>query len=183
MNSLYRKLELLANTAIILVVVLIAGALIRNHFMSTRQEAIAGIPVGSKISLPDIDWAKNDQTLILVLQKGCRFCKESAPFYQRLVRETAGYSNLQLVAALPNTVNDSKQYLSDLGISLNEVRQVSLSSLGVEGTPSLILVDRAGKVAASWVGQLPPDKEAEVLKHFQVNNAANKLRETNFSTN
>lgn len=171
MSSLYKKIEAMANVAIILIAVLIVGLLVKKYIAPARQKTIAEISVGNKLSLPDIDWAKNGQTLLFVLQKGCHFCTESAPFYQRLVRAMAGRSNLHLVALLPNTIDESQQYLSELGVSVSEIRQAPLNSIGAEGTPTLILVDGAGKVAASWVGQLPPDKEAEVMKRLQVNNA------------
>lgn len=171
MNNLYRKIELLANVSIILVALLIAGVLLRNYFAPAQPEPIAGIPVGNKVQLPDVDWERNGKTLLLVLKKGCHFCTESAPFYQRLVRETAGRGNVRLVAVLPDEVDESKQYLGDLGIPLDEVRQASPYSLGVGGTPTLILVDGAGKVSASWVGRLAPDKETDVLNRLQVNDA------------
>lgn len=140
--------------------------------MPTSQNAVAPIPTGMKVSLNDADWGKYGQTLLLVLQKDCHFCTESAPFYQRLEREMARNSNVRLVAVLPNTVDESKKYLGDLGLSIHEVRQASLSSLGVGGTPTLILVDGTGKVEASWVGQLPPGKETEVLKRLHVSTVA-----------
>lgn len=89
------------------------------------------------------------------------------------MHETAGDSNIRLVAVLPDTLDQSQQYLSYLGVSVNEVRQASLKSIGVGGTPTLILVDKDGQVAVSWIGKLPPGKEVEVLKRLQVNNVAN----------
>src|SRR5205085_12578264 len=46
-----------------------------------------GSPVGSTLSLAGMNWAKNKQTRLLVLRDGCHFCSDSAPFYQRLVKE------------------------------------------------------------------------------------------------
>lgn len=173
-NSVYKKIELLANVAIIIVAVLIAGVLAKNYFMPARPEPIAGVPVGAEVALPDVDWANNGQTLLLVLKKDCRFCTQSAPFYQRLARETAARGDVRLVAVLPHPVDESKQYLNDLGVAVGEVRQASPGSVGGGATPTLILVDGAGKVAGSWVGQLPPDKEAEVLKRLQAGKVAGK---------
>ncbi|MBV9926722.1 MAG: hypothetical protein JOZ96_17015 [Acidobacteria bacterium] len=172
MHNLYRKIELLANVAIILVALLITGVLAKNYLLPASPEPIAGIPAGSKVQLPDVDWGRNGKTLLLVLKKGCHFCTESAPFYQRLVRETAGRGDLHLAAVLPDSVDEGRQYLGDLGIRLDDVRQSRPDTLGVGGTPTLILVDGSGKVAASWVGRLAPDKEAEVLSRLQANSAA-----------
>jgi hypothetical protein len=172
-SRLSKKIELIANLAIIVVAVLLIGSLIKNYMMPARKEISGGIPLGSKILIPDIDWASNGQTLLLALQKDCHFCTESAPFYQRLVRETSGYSNVRLVAVLPNVLDEGKQYLNHLGISINEVRQAALDSIGVDGTPTLILVDGNGKVEAAWVGRLSANREEEVLKRLQVSSVGN----------
>jgi hypothetical protein len=48
-------------------------------------------------------------------------------------------------------------------VTVDEVRQDSLDSIGVTGTPTLILVNREGAVDGVWVGKLPPEGETEVL--------------------
>jgi hypothetical protein len=41
------------------------------------------------------------------------------------------------------------------------------ASLGVRGTPTLLLVNNTGKIADFWVGKLSPDKEAEGLRRLR----------------
>jgi hypothetical protein len=122
----------------------------------------AGI-VGKAISLPDTDWKRNNQTLVLVLSTGCHFCTESASFYKELVQKRAKQGNTRLVAALPQPVDASRKYLSDLGIAVDDVRQLPPNSLGVRGTPTLLLVNKDGVVTDSWRGKLSPDKELKVM--------------------
>jgi hypothetical protein len=122
----------------------------------------AGI-VGKSISLPDTDWKRGDQTLVLVLSTGCHFCTESASFYKELVQKRAKQGNTRLVAVLPQPVDASRKYLSDLGIAVDDVRQLPPNSLGVRGTPTLLLVNKDGVVTDSWRGKLSPDKELEVM--------------------
>ncbi len=167
MNKLSKRINLVANLAIALVVILIAIVFARNYLLAPRPAAGAEdyrIPVGTRVSLSGIDWAKNGQTLLLVLRKGCRFCEESAPFYRRLATEAAtNKSRVRIVAVLPQEVDESKQYLSSLGVSTDEVRQSALDALGVQGTPTVILVNAQGEVQASWAGKLPAAQETEVL--------------------
>lgn len=160
-DNILKKTELLANVAIIIVAVLLGGVLIKRYLLTSDdafgdRNNVSRITAGTKVSLPEIDWAKSDRTLLLVLSKGCRFCSESATFYQRLVRDTDG-RGVQFVAVLPQDVNEGRKYLNELGVTINEVKQSSLDSLGVGGTPTLILVNREGAVTDSWVGKLPPD--------------------------
>ena len=47
------------------------------------------------------------------------------------------------------------------------MRHSALRDIGVEGTPTLLLVDESGKVIASWVGKLGPDQEAAVFARLK----------------
>lgn len=178
-DNFLKKTELLANIAIIVVALLLGGVLVKRYLLnsgdaSDSQNSVLRIPAGSKVSLPEIDWAKSDRTLLLVLSKGCHFCSESAPFYQRLVRDTSGRGDVRLVAVLPQDVNEGRKYLNELGVPIDEIKQSTLESLSVGGTPTLILVDNKGAVTDSWVGKLLPDKESEVLDRLQGNKVASR---------
>lgn len=167
MKDLYKRVELIANVAIIVVALLISTVLIRSFLLSRNINHRHQISVGTRISLPGVDWAKNGQTLLLILSQGCGFCTESAPFYQRLTRELKSRAGIQVVAVLPQSLSNSQQYLNDLNVSVAEIRQAQLDTIGVSGTPTLVLVDKAGLVKEAWVGKLTDDKETEVLSRLQ----------------
>jgi thiol-disulfide isomerase/thioredoxin len=164
MTGFTRKLEAGANVAIIVVAVLLGVVLVKNFLLAPSTLRAAEISAGTKVSLPGVDWGANRKTLVMVLQKGCHFCAESAPFYQRLARETSGQTGLRLLAVLPQRTDEAKEYLGSLSVPVQDVMQATPDSLGVGGTPTLILVDDHGAVIKSWVGKLPADQEAEVLK-------------------
>jgi thioredoxin-related protein len=170
-TDISKRIELLANVAIIAVAVLLVVVVVKKFLLAdaVSPPTRAEVKVGNKIALPGVDWSKSDQHVVLVLQKGCHFCAESAPFYQRLIRETAGRNDLQLIATLPQSVEESRQYLGEMGLSISEVKQAAPSSVGAPGTPTLLLVDASGAVTGAWVGKLPPDKEAEVLRQLKLN--------------
>lgn len=167
LTNMFRKIELLANVAIVLIAILIGGVFVKNYFLNNSETA-SQIKVGTKVSLPEVDWAKNNQTLLLVLSNNCHFCTESAPFYQRLVQETSKSKNAQLIAVMPQEVSEGKHYLNDLGVSISDVRQIPLDSLKVKGTPTLLLIDNKGIVADLWAGKLSADKESEVLDRLNL---------------
>lgn len=167
--KLSRKIEVIANIAIIVVAILLGFTLAKNYFWPTSKDA-ASRPsvnmVGRKLSLPDVDWAKNERSLVLVLQSNCRFCTESAPFYRELLKRQAAQPNLKLLAVLPDSIDDSKAYLGSLGVIIGEIRQSSLSSIGVAGTPTLLMVDNTGTVTNEWRGRLDSAGEAEIISRF-----------------
>ncbi len=166
---MFKKIELLANVAIIVIALLLGAVLVKRYLMTDSQAsrpAAEQIRPGTKIDLPGVDWSKSQQTLVLALSDGCRYCTESAAFYQRLAKEKASAGGVRLIAVLPQEVSQGQTYLSKLGVAVDEVRQSTLSTIGVSGTPTLLLVDNNGAVKQSWLGKLPPDKETEVLSIF-----------------
>ncbi|HEV2800125.1 MAG TPA: hypothetical protein VGW12_06500 [Pyrinomonadaceae bacterium] len=175
MPNLAKKVELLANIAIIAVALVLGGVLVKKYVLADGQadkQAAAPqpdirVPRGTQLSLPGVDWAHNDQTLLLVVSDTCRYCTNSAEFYRRLVQEKAAKGGPRLVAVLPQDMDRSRAYVDKLGVAVDEVKQSPLDAVGVKGTPTLILVNREGQAIESWVGRLAPDKEAEVLSHFK----------------
>jgi thioredoxin-related protein len=176
-TDIHRKIEFATNIAIVVVAVLLCVVLVKNHLISRSSPPTNGLEennqnalqTGAKLSISEIDWEHNGQTLLLVLSTTCHFCSESAPFYQRIVKELG--DNTRLVAVLPQSVNDSRDYLNSLGVSVDEVKQISFSSINVKGTPTLMLVNSKGIVINEWVGRLPSDQEAEVLSQVQSDRA------------
>ena len=163
MNKLKQNVEFLANVAIIVVAVAICAALVRQYFFATPAPTAQQPTVGSKIELPGVDLSASDKTLLLVLQKGCHYCTESGPFYQKLAQEAANRGGqVKLVAVLPQDPDEGRRYLSGLGVAVANIAQASLDSLSVGGTPTLIMVNR-GAVSDVWVGKLDATEESQVL--------------------
>jgi hypothetical protein len=176
-DGIFKKTELIANIAIIIVALLLGAVLVKRFLLPGNETTAARnadphIPAGSKASLSGVDWARNGQTLLMVLSRDCHFCTESAPFYQRLARETAGRPDVHLLALFPQEVEEGKKYLDNLGISVSEIRQAAPASTGAGGTPTLILVDQNGIVKKSWVGKLSAPEESEVLSQLAANRTA-----------
>lgn len=166
MSKTYQKVELTANVLIIIVAVLFGAVLVQKYFfgvpIASNQSARAQPTIGSRINLSDVDWANQPKTLILVLQTGCHFCNESAPFYKRII-ESVQNKNVKLIAVFPSNKEESAAHLNDLGLTNMEVKQLPLNSLQVSGTPTLILTNDKGEVTDYWIGKLSPDREMEVI--------------------
>ncbi|HMD86526.1 MAG TPA: redoxin family protein [Terriglobia bacterium] len=159
------RLESFANLATIIVSLVLTVVLIKVFLlpqsspMSGRAESRVGMSL--KQSLPDVDWAKNKRTLVLAVSTQCHYCTESAPFFQRIQKERP--EGLKMVAVLPQAVDEGRKYLDGEGVHVDDVKQATLSTIGVTGTPTMLLVDGKGPVAKVWEGKLQPDQEAGVL--------------------
>jgi thioredoxin-related protein len=166
MKGIAKKIEITANISIIVVAIMIVATLVHRYFSTPKTQALSTISVGTKLTLSDVDWVKNGRTLVLALQEGCHYCSESALFYQRLVA-AASKKNIQIVAVFPQPVESAQKYLNNFKIPVNNVKQATLKSIGVQGTPTILLVGNKGDVMASWIGKLPASKEIEVLESLR----------------
>lgn len=173
MSNLPKKIEVLSNIAITVLAILLSIVLVKRfilpHVHTEPSILRNSLKQGERISLLDVNWSKKDLTVLLVLSKDCRFCTESAPFYQRLMKESQKSNKFSLIAVLPQTVSEGYHYLDSLGIAVDDVKQVKPIDIGATGTPTLILVDAVGRVVEQWVGKLPALKEEEVLRRLHVN--------------
>lgn len=166
MAKAQKTIEIIANVAIIAVAIVLGYVLIKQFVFPTAAPPAPGAPkppeIGTKISLPETDFATSEKTLVVALKKGCKFCTESADFYQKLVK-AAGEKNIRVIAAFPHTVEEGQGYLKELNVPITEMKQADFSVLKVSGTPTLIIADKNGQIQKAWLGKLPPDKETEVI--------------------
>lgn len=162
MNKLTQKLEVAANVLIIVVALILGGVLVKKYFFTEAAPERKQPVIGQKVADTGTDLAAHQKNVLLVLQKGCKFCTESADFYKKLLEQTKD-KNVKVTALLPQPKEEAEQYIKELGISGIEVRQSQLDPLNVSGTPTIIVTDNQGVISDTWIGKLPPEKETEVL--------------------
>lgn len=173
-NRLTKGIEISANIAIIIVAVLLGAVLVRQMLaggMQTRAPAPqpnVATDLSTRLMLPGVDWSENKRTLVLALSSTCHFCTESAPFYQRLAKE----EGVRLIAVVPQDVTEGRAYLDRVRVPIVDVRQMPLDVIGVDGTPTVFLVDNEGRISGKWVGKLSPDGESELLEQVRADATA-----------
>jgi rhodanese-related sulfurtransferase/thioredoxin-related protein len=167
MAGITRKINLLANVLLVIAGLAVSGVAVRHYLRNIPARDTPSLATGSKVQLADVNWAENGQTLLLVLDISCRYCTESAPFYQALAEEAAQSRAVHLVAAFQQEAKYGRDYLRGLGVNIEHVRQAKLSTLGVRGTPMLILLDGSGSVMRKWVGKLAKWQELEVIAYVR----------------
>ena len=60
------------------------------------------------------------RTLVMVLSKGCHFCEDSAPFYQRLISQSQqAVSSSSVVAVFPDTADAVKEVVQSEGLRIH----------------------------------------------------------------
>ena len=157
-----RSLEIAANVAILVVASLIVANFVRLKWPTSEQSEAPKI--GSRISIPGRK-SEDGPTLVMALQKGCKYCEDSSSFYRRLHTERSG-SLPRMLAVIPGNKTEIASYLSQQGILVDDVVNASLPEIKVLYTPTLLLVDRSGMVTDVWVGKLNASEESEVIRRL-----------------
>lgn len=149
-----------------------AGVLVKRQvFPSPSRTNAPQINAGEKLNVPNVDWEQNKKSLVFFLQKGCHYCADSAPFYRQLIA-AAAKKNVKSLAILPNSADDARQYLKSLELPIDNLATGSLASYKVNGTPTVLFVDRNGIVRSVWFGAAP-EREKEMrdrLDQFEADN-------------
>ena len=154
------KLENIANLSLIVACALVVGLLFYNQFGHKESEADRQL-AGNIVDLKRIGPITSDRALIVILSTECKYCAASTPFYQRIASTP---SKMETIASFRQPAHDGEVYLRKQGIPFSHV--VGGYSL-VPATPTILLIDRSGKVRKAWVGKLPAEEEQEVIHQLQ----------------
>ena len=159
-------LDVTTNIVVVVFALVAIGVLVKTYFAPSGAKTSIPLTKGSVLrEIAGVDYKQAPRTLILALNVDCRFCTKSVPFYNALAearQENGGQFNL--VAAFINKDPELvKSYVEQKGLSVQAIPGVDLDKLGVHMTPTLILVDSAGRVLDSWRGELQPDGERDLF--------------------
>ena len=164
---LSRLLEATTNVVVIVVALVVGGATVKNYFTSDVPKTSAAKLVGRHLENA-YQWKAHPATLLLALRKDCRYCEASMPFYRRINDlRTTNQLKVHLVAVFPDDGTSVRAFLHGYDLTVESISGMTLSRLGVSGTPTLLLVDQTGTVVGAWVGQLSEDGEAEVISKIK----------------
>lgn len=111
----------------------------------------------------DIDFSAAARTLLVVLQRPCRYCDDSLPLYRRLEARAAGRNEVRIVVVAPPRNRGIDDYLASEGFEPDAVVFADPERFPVSGTPALMVVDGEGLLTHSWIGLLDAGQEAEVF--------------------
>lgn len=164
------QLERAANMAIIVACGLVIASLGRNFYISRRQAAdsLPAMKRGQVLTVPGYAPDNRQPTLVMALSTHCSFCQASVPFYQKLTAfKKSAPQGLRLLAVLPEDQDAAIAYLKEHGIAADAVLSLPLSGIGVNGTPTLMLLDERNKLEEFWVGKLTDGQEATVLARLK----------------
>jgi hypothetical protein len=168
-----KLLEKLTTLAVLIAAVLVIAVTARDRLFpgnNPHQDAARAAQqlVGKSFPVPAGYQIGKTATLLLVVSSTCHFCSESMPFYRQLAAiqpKTSG--EFGLLAVMPESSDTGLEYLSKNGVTVAGAISTSLSKVGLAATPTLVLLDRDGRVKDVWVGMLNASRQGNVLKRLR----------------
>lgn len=163
-----KRLDLVTNIVVI-VTSLVLLSFLGHLWLADQRKPLSNVTqvknlVGNSIQLKGVDFQQRDKTLLIAISDTCHFCKESQPFYRLLAETSSSKGNLVAVLSMPQL--DADKYVHTwISPSIQSV-SAPLDVLGVHSTPTLLLVDRSGKVRNAWVGKLDDAQQKQVQSLF-----------------
>jgi len=131
---------------------------------STRAEPPTYKP-GDSFEVPvEMSFDTADKTIVLVLRSTCVFCTESMPFYRTLIAAAKSGGVTQAIVLGSEDEQTTRTYVSQHALEVDRVASVPSTSLKVSGTPTVVLVDRKGKVQNVWVGRPSSSDQRKMLE-------------------
>lgn len=144
-----KHLDRIANIAVILGIVVFLTLVTRNEIRSTvpHQKLL-----GKSITLPEIRFPLQRGAILLALSTTCHFCQEGLPFYKQLPELLHG--KLEIIAVFPQEANEARSYVERSSLRVDRIISTDLGPIGVSATPTVLLIDRMGRVQGVWTGVL-----------------------------
>jgi thiol-disulfide isomerase/thioredoxin len=155
-------LDKIANVALMLGVAVFLYVVFHGDFIvrKSRPQPASAL-TGSSLKVPGLNFNQQHKSFVLAISTTCHFCKDSMPFYRELSMKTQG--KVDLIAVLPQKVDEANVFLGSSSVMATKVVSASLDTLGVTGTPTLLLVDSQGKVQKEWMGELNDEQKKQVF--------------------
>jgi len=166
MSQSTTRLEQIAQIAFILACVVLSGvALFRFGWTPSVAPSpnSSAMPLKIGITLDKSSPLVDDRqaTALIVVSSRCRYCIDSLPLYRRLV-EASSTNSFRVVFAGTEALDTTTGFLIANG-HVNPTVVELPPAIQVSVTPTLILIDKSGKVTNFWLGRLGQQQEDQLF--------------------
>lgn len=166
------KLEKLTHVLLIAVccgsLFLLAERRLKSKVTTNRVGVVRQTQIGKALRLAGANWEESRLNVVIGLRSTCPFCAASLPFYKRLSeisRQRRGEVSVLVVS--PEKEDSVEAFLSRAGVSVDRIFRSALEPLGVDGTPTIFVVDSRGIVRDQFAGKLEDQREKTLLAKLE----------------
>jgi len=115
-----------------------------------------------RFELRDVDLARRDWMIVLAIDERCPACAANAGFYRRLTELRR--PSVATIALSRHPIDQFREFLGRERIQPDGVKQVEWDRLSITILPTLLIVDRNGRVQWIWRGALDVSSQEEVVR-------------------
>ncbi len=170
-SNAFRRSERVLNLSIIAAALACVG-IWGYYFYRTSQPRGGTYQVGDSLApVPEVNeiLREAEQSMLLYVNSQCGVCKDSLPFYRRLLAEKQPTSGISVVGVSRETYDQLRDYLKTGDVAVDKLVTIAEASPFRQTlTPAIMLVGKTGEIEKMWLGRLSPEQETEVLALFQV---------------
>jgi hypothetical protein len=116
---------------------------------------------GGQVDVPASWYSGADVTLILFARSNCGACEKAQPFLAQLVGRMQGRGSA-VMAHPPGMDDENREFARALGVADDHILVVG-AGLRVRATPTIVLVNRQGRILDAWEGAGNADRQAAML--------------------
>ncbi|MFI5106111.1 MAG: hypothetical protein ACHP79_14405 [Terriglobales bacterium] len=172
------RLEKTATASMVVSFLLLAGITTRSFVLSRRPDpaTVPLVKIGETVKLPGFSPGGARLTFVMVLSSQCPYCVHDLPFYRQLsALRASSAGELRLIAILPEKTASGAAFLRGSGVNTDDVLSMAPLELGVQLLPTLLLLDKNGKLEEYWAGEMDQARQQEVLAVLHASCGACRL--------
>jgi hypothetical protein len=161
-NTLVKRLTTWTNVVLLIVLALTIALVLWPSIAGATPDDPAPRPAayqpGGVIDTPAAWHEASPFTLVLFAQANCGACQRAQPFLATLAADFAGRAPVVLVT--PGGTAGDSAFGRSLGLADADMHPAP-AGLRARVTPTLVLVDRTGRIRLAWEG-VPPDRQPDI---------------------
>jgi peroxiredoxin len=165
-ERLLHRASIVASAGLVLMfaatLVYVSWPRVTSYFGARKAAAPVVYAAGDRVDVPASWYQQADHTLIVFARASCTACERAQPFLKDVVAHMNG-KGLAVMAHPDGAPDDDRKFAQSLGVSDDHVF-LTTPGLRVRATPTMVLVDRQGKVIGAWEGTGKADRQAAILK-------------------
>lgn len=165
-SAKYKYFSHLVNILIFLTLVSITVYVVRSYIASPKASPV--ISRGNTLEIRSVDWKNADQWVVLFLQTGCNYSDLSKPMYEKIAEKFYEDADRKLLIISPEKDSLFEKYIESFNVPGAGFVKTSFSKLGIDATPTMLLVDNTGVVQEVFKGKLPFKREMELLTSLGI---------------
>ncbi len=114
-------------------------------------------------------------TIVSVWRSGCVYCREEAPKFSKMVKEFKPEDNVRFAyISWDKDIQDAIAFKNEFNMSDESIifmdpmgEILRATHLGTEGTPTVFIIDKSGKIIAKTQGLRPWDNK-KIIKDMKI---------------